>query len=93
MRNLTAFEFNNAVNSRKPSFSRSNIGLDIHAAHPIQRAEPFHGRTREPIGNIVAFAFQASFAGDFDHVQVFQKQARDAILYNKASSRFGDDKY
>jgi hypothetical protein len=39
------------------------------------------------IGNIVAFAFETDFAGDFDYAPVFQKQARDATLYNRASSR------
>jgi DNA replication and repair protein RecF len=61
-------------------FSRSNIGLDIHAAHPIQRAQPFHRRAREPIGNIVAFSFQTDFAGDFDHATVLQSPAAEAIL-------------
>jgi len=83
MRNLTAFEFNNAINSRKSSFSRSNIGLDIHAPHPIQGAQPFHRRAREPIGDIIAFSFQADFAGDFDHATVWQRPAVDTTIFNR----------
>ncbi len=54
------------------------MGLDIHAAHPIQRAQPFDRGSCEPIGHIIALVFEADFAGDFDHVPVFQEQARDA---------------
>jgi hypothetical protein len=82
MRNLTAFEFNNPINSRKSSFSRSNIGFDIHAAHPVQGPEPFQRRSREPIVNVVAFPFQADFTGDFHHAAVSQSEDGEATIFN-----------
>jgi hypothetical protein len=45
IRNLTPFEFNNAINSRKFAFSRSNISVDVDPAHFVQRLQPLYWST------------------------------------------------
>ena len=80
IRNLTRCEFNNRINSRKSSLSRSNIGLDIHTTQRVQRTKPFHWRTRPPVGNIVAFFFEWNLPSYFDHEEFSQNQPGWAIL-------------